>query len=72
VATATMKLKKEIANEVYSRRNAKHWSQGDLAQKAGVTQARISEIENGSRDYRIETAERVLRALGCRLMVVGQ
>lgn len=63
------KLKREIGTVVITARSKKGWSQTELATKAGVTQAIVSEIESGARNYRIETVERVLIALGKAVVI---
>jgi transcriptional regulator with XRE-family HTH domain len=63
------KLKQLVGTVVVEERNKRGLSQTELANKAGVTQAIVSEIENGERNYRIETVERVLKALGKQVII---
>jgi transcriptional regulator with XRE-family HTH domain len=56
--------------QVKALRTAKSWSQGDLAQRAGMAQPRISEIERpGERSLNIETLLRLASAFDCALEV---
>lgn len=52
-----------IGHKIRAAREARGWSQADLARKVGVSQVAINKIENG------DTAE--LR-LGCRVLQVSQ
>ncbi len=44
-------------------RNSKGWSQAELAAKAGIAQANLSNIEKGKRDVTVSTLLRVADAL---------
>lgn len=48
-------------------RNSKGWNQSQLAEAAGVTQATISQLENGERKAGKDLAERLSIALGTAL-----
>jgi len=45
-------------------REAKGWTQGDLAYRCGWTVQRISQIESGKENLTMKTLEQVWRALG--------
>ncbi len=51
----TLKERKEIGTYVLGLRKKKKISQKDLAFEIGVSPVRITEIENGSKDFRIDT-----------------
>lgn len=55
-----------IGNAVLARRTALGWSQRKLAEEAGTTQARISQIEAGFEGIKMETLNKVFRALGLK------
>lgn len=56
----------KIANRLKHRRLAKHWSQDDLAKESGVSRNEISRIELAKIQPRIETVQKLAKALGCR------
>jgi transcriptional regulator with XRE-family HTH domain len=67
--------KENIITEVWGRslrslREARRWSQRDLARRTGRSQARISQIEHGHEDMRLATLVSVLGALGYELIAV--
>jgi len=45
-------------------REAKGWSQGELARRTGVTRASISYLEKGERSGHVATFRAIARALG--------
>ena len=68
-ASGRLALRHSIARLVLSARAKRSWSQAELARHAATTQARISDIENGRGNLRLDTLERVADALGLSLMV---
>ncbi len=47
-------------------REAKAWSQRELARRAGIRQATVSQLETGqARRIDLDTLEKIARALGC-------
>lgn len=59
-----------VGRAIATLRRAIGWSQAELAARVGVSQAWISRLENGRyRDLTFERAERVLGAMGARLVV---
>ena len=68
-ASGRLALRHSIARLVLSARAKRSWSQAELARHAATTQARISDIENGRGNLRLDTLERVADALGLALMV---
>lgn len=73
VASATQgdpdELFAEIARQVSERRKAWDLSQKELAQLCGTTQSAIARIEAGRRPPRIDTLDRIARALDCELVI---
>ncbi|MFK4472591.1 putative transcriptional regulator [Paenibacillus sp. RC73] len=55
-----------VADAVLARRLALGWSQRKLAEQAGTTQARISQIEAGFEGIKMETLNKVFKALGLK------
>lgn len=57
-----------IGNNVRTARNARGWSQTQLAEQAGISRATIARIERG---LHISTAtlEKIVAALGVRVLV---
>ena len=60
----------ELGAIIYTVRKRKGWRQADLARASSVRQQAVSELENGRRAPRLDTAVRVLAALGLDLSVV--
>lgn len=48
-------------------RGIKGWSQVELADRAKVTANSIAAFETGKRDLRVETADKLLRAMGVEI-----
>ena len=57
-------------HEIKTIREAKGYSQKELAKKAKVTQCQLSKIENGLTDATFTTLMRVLKALGAKIAIV--
>lgn len=58
-----------IAENIKQRREAKRWTQAELAEKSGiVSQAMISRIEKGEDNAKIETLRGIAAALGCSVV----
>jgi ribosome-binding protein aMBF1 (putative translation factor) len=68
-ASGRLALRHSIARLVLAARAKLSWSQAELARHAATTQARISDIENGRGNLRLDTLERVADALGLALTV---
>ena len=68
-ASTRLSLRHSLARLVLSARAKRSWSQAQLAERAATTQARISDMENGLGNLRLDTLERVAEALGLALMV---
>lgn len=49
--------------KIYEHRIQKGWTQAELASKAGIAQANLSNIEKGKRDFTVSTLIRIARAL---------
>ncbi len=62
-------LRHSVARLVISERVTRGWTQTALAHRAGTTQARVSAIENGQGNLRLDTLQRVAEALGLTLIV---
>jgi len=56
-----------IGNVVFTHRQNVGWTQTELAKCAETTQARISQIEAGFGGVKLETVDRVFKALGIQL-----
>jgi len=58
-----------IGLNIKQRREAKRWTQAELAEKSGiVTQAMISRIEKGEDNAKIDTLRGIAAALGCSVV----
>jgi transcriptional regulator with XRE-family HTH domain len=58
-----------IADNIKQRREAKRWTQTELAEKSGiVSQAMISRIEKGEDNAKIDTLRGIAAALGCSVV----
>jgi HTH-type transcriptional regulator/antitoxin HipB len=60
---------KQIGSIVQRARTQRNWTQADLAQRAGLRQATISNIETGEKDPRMDSVLRVLGALDLELRI---
>jgi len=58
------------ANPLYLFRHARRWTQGELAERAGLTQETISRLERGLERPRAITRARLAEALGYAVEVV--
>jgi ribosome-binding protein aMBF1 (putative translation factor) len=59
----------QIAGQVAEQRHARGLSQAELAELCGTTQSAIARLEAGGRPPRIDTLQRLARALDCDLVV---
>lgn len=58
-----------IGTIIKQRREAKRWTQTELAEKSGiVTQAMICRIEKGEDNAKIDTLRGIAAALGCSVV----
>jgi transcriptional regulator with XRE-family HTH domain len=58
-----------IAENIKQCREAKRWTQAELAEKSGiVSQAMISRIEKGEDNAKIDTLRGIAAALGCSVV----
>jgi len=62
--------RRRIGELVKTLRNNSGISQKDLAFKVGVSPARISQIEKGTLDYRIDTLIVILDYFGRKIMII--
>lgn len=62
-AVREVHLSQTIADVIVDARIRAGLTQGQLARKARLTQAQISQLESGTANPKVETAERVLNAL---------
>ena len=53
----------DLGAKIYEYRNRKGWTQTELARRAGIAQANLSNIEKGKRDLTVSTLIRVASAL---------
>lgn len=58
-----------VAEKVAEQRQAKGFSQRELAELVGTTQSAIARLERGGRPPRIDTLLRIADALECDLVV---
>jgi transcriptional regulator with XRE-family HTH domain len=58
-----------VSRGVWQRRAAKRWSRRELAERSGVAEGTIRNIECGLCYTGIDTLEAVLRELGCELVI---
>lgn len=66
----TIRNNKELGEAIRAERLKKEFRQVDLARKASVRQALISELENGATSARVDTVLKVLAALDLDLAIV--
>ena len=66
----TKQERERIGGLVKVLRNNSGISQKDLAFKVGVSPARISQIEKGILDYRIDTLIVILDHFGCKISFI--
>ena len=66
----TIRNNKELGEAIRAERLKKELRQVDLARKASVRQALISELENGATSARVDTVLKVLAALDLDLAIV--
>ena len=65
----TYDIYQEIRDAIISLRHENHLTQKDLASRAGLTQANISNLEKGSSKPTIETLKKIADATGTRLVI---
>ena len=65
------KVKREswVSRGVWERRAARRWARRKLAERSGVAEGTIRNIEHGVCYTGIDTLEAVLRELGCELVI---
>ena len=66
----TIRTDKDLGAAIRQARKSKGWRQVDLAQKASVRQALISDLENGATTAKLDTVIRILAALNMDLSIV--
>ncbi len=54
-----------IADNVRAKRKARKMTQVELAERAGIAQALVSQIEGGQDNVKVETLRGLADALGC-------
>ncbi|MEO0530840.1 MAG: helix-turn-helix transcriptional regulator [Planctomycetota bacterium] len=59
-----MKILTEVGRLIRKHRNAKGWSQEELADRAGVHRTFISSIERGVRNPTVTSLHRIASAMG--------
>lgn len=60
----------KLAKQLIAARKEQGLSQQSLAQKLGMKQSQISDLEAGKRDMRVSTLIEVARALGLEMVVI--
>ena len=58
-----------VSHGVWQRRSQKRWSRRELAERSGVAEGTILNIEHGNCMPAVDTLEIVLRELGCELVI---
>jgi XRE family transcriptional regulator, regulator of sulfur utilization len=61
----------EIGNTIKKLRKKKNIQQNELAEKSGISQTYLSQIENGSRSATIDTLEKICLALDIPLPIMS-
>ena len=56
-----------VRNDLRERRGERGWSQGDLAEKLGVSRQTVNAIETGKYDPSLELAFRIARLFKARI-----
>jgi len=59
----------QLGEQVRKIREEQHITQGELAEKAGTSQPAIARLEAGGAEPKLDTLERIGRALGMDLVV---
>ncbi len=62
----------QIASAIIERRTQLGWSQAELAQRAGLKQPAIARIEQNGVIPRLDTLEKILKALGLEIKLVNR
>lgn len=68
--TKVIRINRELGEAIRLLRTERKMRQVDLARKASVRQALISEIENGATSAKLDTVIKVLAALDMDLSIV--
>ena len=63
---------KDLGGALRQARTDKSWRQVDVAKKAGVRQALVSDLENGVTTANLDTVLKVLAALDMDLSIVSR
>lgn len=61
-----------VRNDLRERRAVREWSQGELAEKLGVSRQTVNAIETGKYDPSLELAFRIARLFKARIEDVFQ
>ncbi|MFL5539104.1 MAG: helix-turn-helix transcriptional regulator [Longimicrobiaceae bacterium] len=56
-----------LAQQIFFRRGSRHWSQDELAQASGLTQAQVATLEAGQANPTLRTLAKLAQALSCRV-----
>ena len=62
-------LEREIARQVLGLRQARDWTQAQLAEALNTSQSVVARLESGSHRPSLSTLDKICRALGARLEV---
>lgn len=71
-ALKTDTLTQRIGSQLRDMRKDSGMTQEQLGQKAGMTKASISRLENGVWSPSLKCLEPVLKALGCKLVIQAE
>lgn len=61
-----------FGEEIRQARNAKSWSQQDLADKAGVSRPSVARVESGQQGVSTDTLQKIAKALGLQLVLANK
>jgi len=62
-------LEREIARQILRLRQARGWTQAQLAEALDTTQSVVARLESGSHRPSLSTLDKICQALGARLEV---
>ena len=68
-AYSSHKIASDLSAQIYALREARNWTQYDLADRVGMKQPRISILENSCDNVSVETLRRVASALDVALSI---
>jgi transcriptional regulator with XRE-family HTH domain len=61
-----------LAQQIFFRRESRHWSQDELAQASGLTPAQVATLEAGQANPTLRTLAKLANAFTCRVRELFQ